>query len=317
MFLFVTSSSRRTEDLLKLGEKARSNGHHSIALLSFDYALMFLFEEGSPDTALRMVDDLSMVSVIRTYGALIKAHCDEARTSYVLGIVKGHSDFYILLQDTLLYESAQAGKGHDVHVVAGTNGLAIKAPALLRLLRRTLGNHVQSRLSALGNICKNQQFLRPCISYCLSADCVDTKSCRWTHDHKRPHHCLDEQGIHHRIGFLCKVIIVYGIHHPNIKVNSIWEARYAPSYIWHVPDIALTICFPSPGWSGCTFSLTPYTSHSSRWVRPSCSTRSLYRSSRKLPGLWTPGLAKSCIPILPIRYRLPRCVREQHPALLY
>ena len=283
MFLLIVD--RRWDDLLNLGRTLRSNGHRSLALLSFDYAFTFLLVDRAPETdAVRqVVADFTIFPMFCAYAALVKSHRDEARTSQVFGIEKGPSDCYILPHNTLLYESAaHANTGLDIHVITGIGGITVALSALLRLLRKTLDNRLHSRFSAFGKACKAAQILQPCLSYHLSADCVDTKSCRWSHQ-KGPRHPY-EQEIHLRIRFLCEVIIANGMLDASARANSVWEARYVSSFIGLVLGVAFTICFPSPGRSGCICSLTPSTSHSSRWARPSCSTRSLYPSSQRFPG---------------------------------
>ncbi|KAI1785405.1 hypothetical protein LXA43DRAFT_132191 [Ganoderma leucocontextum] len=234
--------SRRSDDLLELGNKLRADGHRGFALLSFDYALMFLLEEGPLETVQRMVDDFTILHVFRAYTALVKSHRDEARTSQVFGIDKGRSDSYILLKGTLLYESAHVEKGHDVLVIAGTDGLTIKQSALLRLLRRTLDNRLHSRFSLLGKACNKFAIFQPCISYCLSGDCIDN-SCHWKHRGGPHPHPLDEQEIHRRIHLVCQVIVTYGILDASTKAHSVWDARtdwmYLLSNSLHVPFFAL------------------------------------------------------------------------------
>ena len=218
MFLLIVE--RRWNELLDLGRTLRFEDR-SLALFAFDYAITFLFSEGPLETAVlqQMTADFTIFPMFSAYAALIKSQCNEARASQVFGINKGESDSYVLSRGTLLYESAHVEKGRDILVIPGPDGFTITRSALLRLLRRTLDDRLHSRFC---DACKKAQILRPCVSYRLSAGCVDTPSCRWTHQQGLDF--LDEQGIHLRIRFLCEVIAAYGMY-PNVKMNSGWEAR--------------------------------------------------------------------------------------------
>ena len=217
MFSYIVS--RRWKYLLELRKQLGSDG---LALLSMDYAVKFLLEEEPFETVKGMVVDFTIFPIFQDYAALLKSHCDEPRASQVLGIVKGKYGFYILLEGTLLYESAQAQKGLDVHTTIGEGGLTISRSSLARHLRDTLGDHPHTLFSVVSNACRTIRIMRPCMSYCLSGHCVDTL-CQWIH--RGGPHPLDKQGILLRLRVLCEVIVTCGMIDATSQTDSVWKTR--------------------------------------------------------------------------------------------
>ena len=193
------------------------------ALLSLDYAFTFLINGTlEPNT---LIESSIFFPAFCTYTALLQAHCRDVRPSKALGIHGGTKlGSYTLLQGTFLHGSVRTAK---ISVVTRDGGVNITASSLSKLLGEALGNRLQSRISLVNTACKKVAILRPCVSYCLTGNCLGflNLSCRWTH--RGGPHPLNVEGIHLRIRLLCQMIVAYGTLDAGTRDDdSVWKERY-------------------------------------------------------------------------------------------
>ena len=226
--MFSAIVNRRPQDLLQLGMQLRFGSKtHTIdsTLLSLDYAFTFLLDSDGTLEPNTLVESSIFFPAFCTYTALLQAHCRDVRPSKALGIRGGTKlGSYTLLEGTFLYRSVRTAKSP---VVPGDGGVNITASSLSKLLGASLGNRLHSRVSLVNTACKKVEILRPCVSYCLTGNCLGflNLSCRWTH--RGGPHPLNVEGIHLRIRLLCQMIVAYGTLDAGTRDEvSVWKERY-------------------------------------------------------------------------------------------